>query len=454
MKVARCYIRVSTQEQADEGYSIQGQKERLTSYCKAMNYIIDDFYIDGGFSGTNRNRPGLEKLIKDIENKDTDIVLVYKLDRLSRSQKDTLYLIEEIFLKNKVAFVSMQESFDTSTAFGRAMVGILSVFAQLEVENMKERSKMGKAERAKEGLWGGGIDPFGYDYVDGQLIKNANAEIVKKAYDLYLAGHGTPTIARELGNISRSKVRAWLLAPVYAGKIAHAGKIYPGQHEPIISWETFLEVQKVMESRSNKKGKTITINTLAGLVKCNQCGALYGARRGQGYHYLYCYSRTGYIPEMVKKEGCKNDSWRLDRLLNLVEEELFDLIYDEEYFFKQINKKRENKIDKELIQSEIKELDKKIDKIMNLMLDEDLQNIDNFKNKIKNLHDKKNNLLKILEEEKEESENNEDEFLKDTVFTINNKWEILSVAEKNELLRRVIHVIWIDGDTFEIVWKF
>src|SRR5699024_2663317 len=195
--------------------------ERLTSYCEALGYMIDDFYVDGGYSGTNINRPGMARLINDVKNEDTDIVLVYKLDRLSRSQKDTLYLIEEVFLKNNVAFISMQESFDTSTAFGRAMVGILSVFAQLEVENMKERSKMGKLERAKEGLWGGGIDPFGYDYVDGKLIKNANAEIVKKAYDLYLSGDGTPTIARKLGNVGRSKVRAWLLAPVYAGKIAH-----------------------------------------------------------------------------------------------------------------------------------------------------------------------------------------------------------------------------------------
>src|SRR5699024_6133632 len=201
-----------------------------------------------------------------------------------------------------------------------------SVFAQLEAENIKERSKMGKLERAKEGLWGGGIDPFGYDYVDGKLIKNANAEIVKKAYDLYLSGDGTPTIARKLGNVGRSKVRAWLLAPVYAGKIAHAGKIYPGQHDPIIPWETFLEVQKVMESRSNKKGKKVQVNTLAGLVRCSRCKALYGSRKSHQYYHLTCYSRSGYIPEMVKKEGCTNDNWRLDKLLALVEKELFDLI--------------------------------------------------------------------------------------------------------------------------------
>lgn len=454
MKSARCYIRVSTQEQADEGYSIQGQKERLTSYCEALGYIIDDFYVDGGFSGTNINRPGLERLINDVKNKDTGIVLVYKLDRLSRSQKDTLYLIEEVFLKNNVAFISMQESFDTSTAFGRAMVGILSVFAQLEVENMKERSKMGKLERAKEGLWGGGIDPFGYDYIDGELTPNANSEIVKKAYELYLAGHGTPTIARELGDVGRSRVRAWLLAPVYAGKIAHAGKIYPGQHEPIVPWETFLKVQEVMASRSNKRGKPVTVNTLAGIVKCKQCGALYGSRKSHQYYHLSCYSRTGYIPEMVKKEGCTNENWRLDKLLKLVEDEVFDLIYDEEYFFEQMESKKERGIDEKLIESKIKELDKKIEKLMVLMLDEDLQDISNFKDKIKKLHNEKNNLTNLIEEEKIKQEEEEGNIIKDTVITINNKWELLDVAEKNELLRRLIKFIWVDGNEFEIVWSF
>lgn len=132
MKKVGIYIRVSTQEQANEGYSIQAQKERLISYCKAKDWHIVDIYTDGGYSGSNLDRPGIQKLIADIEK--IDMVLVYKLDRLSRSQKDTLYLIEDIFLKNNVDFVSMNESFDTSTPFGRAMIGILSVFAQLERE--------------------------------------------------------------------------------------------------------------------------------------------------------------------------------------------------------------------------------------------------------------------------------------------------------------------------------
>ena len=138
------YIRVSTQEQAQEGYSVEQQTERLTAYCKAKDWPIVDIYIDPGFSGANIQRPALQRLFSDIKAGKVDCVLVYKLDRLSRSQKDTLYMIEDVFLAKSVDFVSMQENFDTSTPFGRAMIGILSVFAQLEREQIKERMSMGR----------------------------------------------------------------------------------------------------------------------------------------------------------------------------------------------------------------------------------------------------------------------------------------------------------------------
>lgn len=452
MKIARIYIRVSSQEQAEEGYSIPAQKEKLKAFCKAKDYFIENEYIDPGFSGANMDRPGLKKLIEDIKTRKTDMVVVYRLDRLSRSQKDTLYLIEDVFLKNDVAFISMQESFDTSTPFGRAMVGILSVFAQLERENIRERSMLGKEERAKEGLWGGGIDPFGYDYIPEKdmLIPNTNAELVKKAYELYLEGYGTPTISKKLGGISRSKIRAWLLAPVYAGKIAHAGKIYPGQHEPIVSWEDFLKVQEVMEYRSNKRGKPTTINMLAGLVKCKKCGATYGTRSGGRYYYLACYSRTGYVPEMIKDPNCKNKFWRLDKMVQIVEDELFNLVYDEEYFNKKIREKQESGFNSGLVKKEISEIDKKINKVMDLMLDEDLQ-IEVMKNKLIQLNNKKKQLQKLLEENKKPDKT---VLIKETAKTIKDTWKTLSVEGKNELLRRIIKVIWVNKHELEIEWNF
>ena len=123
------YVRVSTQEQAQNGYSVEEQTERLKKYSEAIGRNDFKIYTDGGFSGGNTDRPALQELINDIKSHLIDKVIVYKLDRLSRSQLDTLYLIEKVFLANDCDFVSISENFDTSTPFGKAMIGILAVFA-------------------------------------------------------------------------------------------------------------------------------------------------------------------------------------------------------------------------------------------------------------------------------------------------------------------------------------
>ncbi|MDG3375034.1 recombinase family protein, partial [Vibrio parahaemolyticus] len=128
MKRAALYERVSTTAQAEEGYSIGAQIDRLTKFAESKGYQVVNHYTDAGYTGSKLDRPGLKKMIQDIEHSKIDVVIVFKLDRLSRSQKDTLYLIDDVFLKNNVEFVSMSESFDTSTAYGRAMLGLLSVF--------------------------------------------------------------------------------------------------------------------------------------------------------------------------------------------------------------------------------------------------------------------------------------------------------------------------------------
>ena len=198
MKKVALYIRVSTQEQAQEDYSISEQKNRLMAYCTAHDWLIADILVDGGYSGANLNRPGIQKLISEI--KKVDVVLVYKLDCLSRSQRDTLYLIEENFLPNSLDFVSMQESFDTASPLGRAMIGLLAVFAQLEREQIKERTAMGRIARAKSGLYyGGGNIPIGYNYEDGRLCVNVyEAEQVKKFFQWYIDGMSYFAIATKL----------------------------------------------------------------------------------------------------------------------------------------------------------------------------------------------------------------------------------------------------------------
>ena len=167
------YSRVSTAEQAEHGYSLEEQSDRMKKYCDAMGWKGYKSYTDGGFSGANTDRPALQNLIRDVKNGKVEKVLVYKLDRLSRSQKDTLMLIEDVFLANNCDFVSMSENFDTGTAYGRAMIGLLSCFSQLERENIKERMSMGRSARAKTGRFmGSNFVPVGYDRKDGKLVVN------------------------------------------------------------------------------------------------------------------------------------------------------------------------------------------------------------------------------------------------------------------------------------------
>ena len=196
------YVRVSTTSQAEEGYSIEEQIDKLESYCKIKDWTVYKVYTDGGFSGSNTERPALEKLIKDADKKKFDTVLVYKLDRLSRSQKDTLFLIEDVFIKNGIEFLSLQENFDTSTPFGKAMIGLLSVFAQLEREQIKERMQLGKLGRAKSGksmMWT--KTSYGYDYhkeTGTMTINPVQSLAIKFIFESYLSGRSITKLRYDL----------------------------------------------------------------------------------------------------------------------------------------------------------------------------------------------------------------------------------------------------------------
>lgn len=307
---AALYIRVSTDAQREEGYSIDAQKEMLSAYCVSRQISDYEFYIDGGFTGSNIDRPEMQRLIEDIKLGRISHVIVYKLDRLSRSQKDTLYLIEDVFNPHGVSFVSLNENMDTSTPIGRAMLGIMSAFAQLERETIRERTRMGMKERVKNGYWpGGGKVPFGYDYdrEKGILVPNADAEKVRLMYELYLRGWSMMKIASEVGLRYDRLAEQIIRRKTNTGVICYKGAEYKGRHEAIVSEETYNMAMEMLERRS-RGGLTSSKNLLSGLIYCGVCGAKMRYQKwGKAGYKIYCYSQDKGKPHLHRSECCDND---------------------------------------------------------------------------------------------------------------------------------------------------
>ena len=309
MKKAALYIRVSTDAQFEEGYSVEAQKEMLEGYCRSRGIRRFEFYIDGGFTGSNIDRPEMKRLIEEVRAGLVSQVAVYKLDRLSRSQKDTLYLIEDVFNPCGVSFTSLNENLDTGTPMGRAMLGILSAFAQLERETIRERTRMGMLERVKQGYWMvGGHPTFGYDYdsEQGILVPNADAERVRKAYSLYLEGFSAARIAEILGFRHDKQVRDLLRRRSNLGLIEYNGQEYPGRHQPIVPQAQFDRVQEMLERRSENR-QVQSDRLLTGLVWCGRCGARMRYQKwGEKGDKLSCYSQQTSKKYLIRDPDCDN----------------------------------------------------------------------------------------------------------------------------------------------------
>ena len=484
------YVRVSTQEQAKEGYSVDEQLDRLRKYCEAHDWKLVKEYADPGYSGAKLDRPAITQLIKDLEDHKITKVLVYKLDRLSRSQKDTLYLIEDVILKNGADFVSMTENFDTATPFGKAMIGILSVFAQLEREQIRERMTMGKAGRAKEGKWmGSWKPPIGYRYADGELtVDPYEAEIVKLIFDRYLAGDGVIKIVNLLekkgmissyGKIGKQTIYFILHNPVYIGKVNYSGDEYDGIHEAIIDPEVFQKVQDRFErNKSNPRyaknmSNFYSKSTFTGVFYCS-CGAhmrvFYGKARKDGTRLKYygCDSKT------IKGKKCLTNNGMIqavpaeERIL----EEISSLYLNPRYFIDQIRSARSKEEtsgeDKEIkaIKKRIADLDKQIEKLIRLYT---IKNID-FEvvtKQITELSDEKRKLEETVDEAIEAQERNEPDLDVDEVIEALGKLDLDDVDDikrivgsgesedvLNDVLRTLIDKVVLTRDTIDIHWNF
>lgn len=329
-KCVACYVRVSTDAQAEQGYSIPDQTAKLQAFCTVKGWENVKFYTDPGFSGSNLNRPAMQEMIADAKEEKLKAVIVFKLDRLSRSQKDTLYLIEDVFLPNDVDFVSISEALDTTTPYGRAMIGILSVFAQLERENIFMRTRIGMLGRVSAGYWrGGGNVPFGYDYdkPSKSLVPNADSIKVPQIFDFYLKGYSCQKIADMFGLCNELHVRNILKRHTYCGFINYKGKDYPGFHPPLIDEETFLRAAVEMERRGKNNLSISGENKyylLTGLVHCGDCGARMRYMKWGKYNKIICYSHTG-RENMIRDLNCPNMGIRASELEKLVVSKLFGI---------------------------------------------------------------------------------------------------------------------------------
>lgn len=448
-KIAAIYIRVSTDFQAEEGYSIDAQKEQLSAYCISKGIKNYEFYIDGGWSGSNIERPEMQRLIKDVKEDKISHVIVYKLDRLSRSQKDTLYLIEDVFNPHGVDFVSLNESMDTSTPMGRLMLGILSAFAQLERENIRLRTRMGMKERVKSGLWmGGGRVPFGYDYdsTKGILVPNKDAKKVRQIYKLYIEGKSPQEIANVLGLKYDRLVYQILTRKSNYGIIEYNGEEYQGQHEPIISKETYDIAMRCMLERKAIRANS-SEHLLTGLVYCGKCGAKMRYQKwGNKGNKFVCYSQQKSKPYLVKDENCDQEKVWADEVEDIVIKSIFE-------FANNYKPSETESIIQEdtisLLYEQQNTLNKKIKKLYEMYAEDDsdeilLDTINDLKKKLNIINKKieletKNSTIILRRKERTE-----------ILSSVSELWYDMNAMQKKTIIRKLVNKIEINGSHINI----
>lgn len=338
----------------------------MISYAKSKDYTEFEYYIDGGYSGKDLNRPAIKKLIEDCKSHKIDAVFVFKLDRISRSQRDTLYLIEEVFNKYDVSFISMRENFDTSSPFGKAMIGVLSVFAQLERETILERTRIGLKKRAESGLWrGGGKIPFPYRYDrnTGTLVPiPEQVELLHKMISLYISGKSFNAIGKIVG-MDESMVETRILSITNTGKVPYKDEIFDGQHEAVVSDELYEEILRVNKVRSREPYERHYL--LSGKVYCGYCGAKYRYQKWGKRLIMYCYSQQKSKPKYIKDPNCKNKRWDTFEVEDAVLEELFKMSLDIDLFKKTFNIATVNV--KNELKTRLEEIKKQINNLLNFI---------------------------------------------------------------------------------------
>ncbi|MDW8515859.1 recombinase family protein [Priestia flexa] len=459
------YIRVSTEEQAKEGYSIRAQTDRLKAYCVSQGWEIVDFYVDDGQSAKDMERTNLKRMIQHIENGLIECVLVYKLDRLTRSVLD-LYKLLEIFDAHGCKFKSATEVYDTTTAMGRMFITIVAALAQWERENLSERVRMGMEQKAREGQWVINVAPYGYDLDKDNkslIVNEAEALVVKRMFNMYLSGKGMHKIALELNalnilnksgnNWTGSKIGYILRNPTYIGTIRYNYRVHNDQYfevensvPAIIDPVTFNKVQSIATARKTAHPKAATSEFIfSGTIKCARCGAPLSGKYG--------YSKRGEKIYRPRSYYCSK------QILGLCDQRNMSELFIERHF---LNYLQEIEIDQDDIQDLNPVDDQKETQEQIMLLEKDLRAIEQRRKKwqyawVNNMIDDKDFSARMEEENTTEAKIREEldnikpatnsmdpiEF-KTILQEIRTNWQTLTAVEKKMMLQLLVKKIVVD----------
>ncbi|EJT6614898.1 recombinase family protein [Clostridium perfringens] len=491
-KLIAIYCRVSTEEQSENGYSIDEQERLLEEWCKKMGYVIYKCYSDRGISGKNiKDRPALKELLSDAKEGKFDMVISWKINRVSRKLEDVLKIVN-ILEKNNITFKSYSEPFETDTPAGRMQFQMMALIGEFERGTIAQNVKMGMIAKAKSGNWCGGR-VLGYDLVPNNSpeeekkgknkleINEKEAEIVRFIFNEYSKGKGYKAITNKMNklgyktkkgnNFSVGSIRDILTNPVYIGEIRYNVRqnwsekrrrnINPnpirvkGKHEAIIDRELWDKVQLILES---KKGKPSRIYDgeypLTGILRCPKCGAgmvisrttntlADGTKKRIAYYCCGNWKNKG-------TSVCNSNTIRVDKANEYVFKKIEELVSNEAMIkavVKNINKERKDKVKpaKRLlgdIDKELEKLDKRKRKIFEAYED-DILTKEEFQTRKNELNEK----IRILEEEKkpllntiseEVSEEIPYEFIKDILMNFS---KILNSSISREQQKKLLHMI-------------
>lgn len=439
------YIRVSTLEQAKEGYSIAAQKERLIAHCSIQGWDNYKLFVDEGVSAKDTNRPQLQELLNQVEQGKVSTILVYRLDRFTRRVKD-LHRMLEFLEDHNCAFQSATEPYDTSTGIGKLFITIVAALAEWEADNLSERVKMALEEKVSSGERVGAV-PYGFDLTeDEKLIKNDKAAVVLDMVNKVRSGMSTNQVAEYLNKTNDDKdewrvntILRLLRNPALYGATRWNDKVYENTHEGIISKSDFDQLQQVLQDRATHRRREVKSNYLfQGVLTCPGCSRPLSVnrhirKRKDGSDFQFSVYRC----QMCRKEGKETKTigeYRFEEALK---------VYMQEYLYHiefEINDPVvEEKDESELYKKQLKQVEKQREKYQRAW-SKDLISDDEFEERMAETKDIYDDLKKKIKEAQPE-EKIDLEAIKEMVLTFNKGFSYLTQEEKRDFIAQFIRKI-------------